>query len=1255
MNNRKFVPTVYENPGPVATTAAGDYHAPGSGYNKDFGHVNIDERQPVNILSYFNSLVDMHDVTWPNNSEMQVYISRLDFTLKFKRIDSLMICDLLPYYQFTHNEPIYSSINVTIQQYDTDEVRSLDTNFMLEYPVFNPVIYDTEQVTPVPSTIASTDGEQTGGAISEEPAPKRRRKRRKKLDFNLKGQELPSSVIESKFMMIPQMTSKQVKALDEVHHALQRTWDSSEADLIHRLQNGGLNNAKFYPADIRNYFKLFGRELGADKGRTEHETYESPDLISRIDIFKNEILLRGDLMIICGMVFLILIAYPSGYATVSHVDSREGEVLGKEILRAIKWFKARGYTPRLLNFDSEPGVIEQTSVIEDAGVECVINPHGVKVAEAENLIKTIKQRLRGKLATLLYDVGKTILVNLVIAAVAMTNLISKKTNIGMLSPHQALFGSSINYDTMLRFSPNDYVEVSVDETINDVLTHRTISAIPLFADPVNQSKWKFFNLKTCRTFHRHVDAAARRPMTAEVINRLNQIAELNPIKGKDSEGNPILIFQNSDGVEIPEDLGTLDTIAADNSIHPVPIPQPPVLNPDIIRADTMVPPETSDDHRLGVDISTVQEDADISSVQEDTSTAQDDTAPSSSSIVPVESFSSRAGIEVRTNDTISDALAPESDLVRVNPNGSTERTRPLRSSYGRVPNKRYFNTDFINATYIDPSGYDKPKSIFSTHLSAAKALKIHSDVALNAITSEIQGMVDREVFVGVWRSDLSYNQQRKIIRSSMFLKEKFDSVGRLIKLKARLVAGGNRQDKSIYTSDQISSPTVSTISFFTLAAISAAENRHILTFDIGQAYLNADMEGEVYMVLDRLTASILVDIDPSYKQYLEKNGSMLVKLSKALYGCIESAKLWYNHLKATLIKLGYTVNPVDICVFNRVSDSGAQSTVCFHVDDGFASCESLEDLKLLEKQLRKEFKHVEIHHGKVHEYLGMKLDFTEKYICHITMQAYIKRLIDDNQITKSSRTPAGANLFVVDEYSEKLDKASSDDFHKVTAQLLYLGTRVRPDILLPTTFLCSRVQSPTVEDVKKLTRILMYLNRTPNLGIMIGGDKSGNFRLMTYADASFATHPDGMKSHSGILLSIGRGPVLVKSSKQKLVTKSSTEAELVALSDATSLSIHELQFLKAQGIELVANLMQDNTSTIKLAENGRSNSDRTRHIKIRYFFIKQFLDDGEMKISYCPTMHMVADILTKPLQGEHFEILRDMLLGYTEYPEHAEL
>ena len=285
----------------------------------------------------------------------------------------------------------------------------------------------------------------------------------------------------------------------------------------------------------------------------------------------------------------------------------------------------------------------------------------------------------------------------------------------------------------------------------------------------------------------------------------------------------------------------------------------------------------------------------------------------------------------------------------------------------------------------------------------------------------------------------------------------------------------------------------------------------------------------------------------------------------------------------------------------------------------------------------------------MHEYLGVNLDFTEEFTCHITMDHYTKNLLVDNNTSKKARTPAGGNLFEVDETSDKLDKAGSEEFHKVVAQLLYLGTRVRPDILLPVTFLCSRVAEPSLQDVSKLTRVLCYLNQTQDLGLKIGGDENGELKLIVYADASLAVHPTSMRSHSGILLSVGRGPILVKSFKQKLVTKSSTEAELVALSDATSLSAAEVQFLLGQGTDMKAEVMQDSTSTVRLAENGRSSSDRTRHVKIRYFFTKQYLDSGEVTVKHCPTLSMVADILTKPLQGELFDKLRDQLLGYSQY------
>ena len=119
--------------------------------------------------------------------------------------------------------------------------------------------------------------------------------------------------------------------------------------------------------------------------------------------------------------------------------------------------------------------------------------------------------------------------------------------------------------------------------------------------------------------------------------------------------------------------------------------------------------------------------------------------------------------------------------------------------------------------------------------------------------------------------------------------------------------------------------------------------------------------------------------------------------------------------------------------------------------------------------------------------------------------------------------------------------------------------------------------------------------------------------------------------------------------KQKIVCRSSTESELVALSDATSLAAYELQFMESLGIKVTkAHLYQDNTSTIRLAVNGKSCSDRRKHIKQRYFFIKQYIDSGEFEVTHCPTSMMIADLLTKPLQGKQFKPLRDKLLGYTE-------
>ena len=198
-------------------------------------------------------------------------------------------------------------------------------------------------------------------------------------------------------------------------------------------------------------------------------------------------------------------------------------------------------------------------------------------------------------------------------------------------------------------------------------------------------------------------------------------------------------------------------------------------------------------------------------------------------------------------------------------------------------------------------------------------------------------MITKRVWTPVHIDGLHAEERKSIIRSSMFIKEKYDAEGSFEKLKARLVAGGNQQDKSLY--DDLAAPTVSTSSVFTVLSIAAAEGRKIATLDIGGAFLNASMETgvQVHMRLDKTMTKMLTSIEESYKPYVDDRGSLVVRLDKALYGCVESAALWHEHLSQTLAHMGYEKNAYDACVYNRTVN-GVQCTVAVHVDDLLISC-----------------------------------------------------------------------------------------------------------------------------------------------------------------------------------------------------------------------------------------------------------------------------------------------------------------------------
>ena len=150
---------------------------------------------------------------------------------------------------------------------------------------------------------------------------------------------------------------------------------------------------------------------------------------------------------------------------------------------------------------------------------------------------------------------------------------------------------------------------------------------------------------------------------------------------------------------------------------------------------------------------------------------------------------------------------------------------------------------------------------------------------------------------------------------------------------------------------------------------------------------------------------------------------------------------------------------------------------------------------------------------------------------------------------------------------------------------------------------------------------------------------------MWSVDAAFAVHPD-MRSHTGGSMTLGKGSAVSVSVKQKLNTKSSTEAELAGVNDVANVMLWTGYFLKAQGYEWDCELKQDNKSSILLLKNGAmSSSKRTRHINIRYYFLQDRIVKGEIKLCYCATDEMIADFFTKPLQGAKFKKLRKLLMN----------
>jgi hypothetical protein len=291
------------------------------------------------------------------------------------------------------------------------------------------------------------------------------------------------------------------------------------------------------------------------------------------------------------------------------------------------------------------------------------------------------------------------------------------------------------------------------------------------------------------------------------------------------------------------------------------------------------------------------------------------------------------------------------------------------------------------------------------NITVKEALRTRGAEAEKVIMQELSQMMDRRVWTAVKLSDLSTRQKMDIIRSIMFLKMK-----------------------------------------------------ELAVVDIGGAFLSADMDTGilVHMRLDATMSGLLCRLDQGYIAYMDTRGCIVVRLDKALYGCVESAALWYDNLSQSTQDLGYNSNKYEPCVFNRLDERGTQCTATVNVDDLFISSKSPSMIEHLCTGLKDRYGDITRKDGPVVSYLGMTFDLSFPGEARLTMRGYVEELLISSGVIGKTKTPATDGLFELRESAPMLTPSQAKWFHRHVARVAYVAKRAKPECLPAVAFLSTR-------------------------------------------------------------------------------------------------------------------------------------------------------------------------------------------------------
>jgi len=516
-----------------------------------------------------------------------------------------------------------------------------------------------------------------------------------------------------------------------------------------------------------------------------------------------------------------------------------------------------------------------------------------------------------------------------------------------------------------------------------------------------------------------------------------------------------------------------------------------------------------------------------------------------------------------------------------------------------------------------------------------------------AMDKEMASCEELKVWDLVPRS--SVPKGKVILPPKWVYKIKIDESGEVAMFKARVTPKGFKQKEG---SDyfEVFAATGSYKAMRLSLSLAAKWDHELEQLDVPTAFLNADVEEELYMALPE-----------GYSQLSESGEPMVCRLKKSLYGLKQAPRNWYILVSCFLVmELGFKESISAPCLFWKRTKTGRLILLYLFVDDfkGNFHREDRAEWAEIKEKLHARFKTKDL--GESKWILGMRIQRDRRLrTIKLDQELYITKALEKYGLAqcKTADTPEVVGAAHQDPTPAQAQPCDRQRFMEITGTLMYAAISTRPDIAHAVHYLASHMSAPTVQHMDAATRVLRYCAGTRDLGLVFGsrnngvlGDSRGRQQLpidiCAYSDADWANNKADRKSITGWVAKLNGDPVSWSSKKQRTVALSTCEAELYAKAAAIQEVLWMRGLMKELGLHTSARSVVhgDNQSAIAVSKNGIK-GERTKHVDIKYHFITESIENGQVQLQWVPTLEQEADIFTKALPAPAFHQFRRQLMS----------